>query len=402
MQAAYAPGLTQIESSKLMSYSLSVRGFYDDNITTANSKVSTVKDSFGIDVRPSASLNLTTLQQTYIGATYTYGLRYFTDRQPHAGDHSHEFDARLEHEFTERYKVSMDDSFVYAQEPEVIGDLGVLQRSNSSVYRNNADVSFSGQLSELFGVTLAYDNAWYDYQRRGANSYAALLNRFEHSVRLDTRWVLDPKMTLRVGYRFTALDFTGNDEILFAGSGLYGRDRNNTAHTVFTGVDYSFNARLKSSLDVGARFTEYDHAVAGNSTVSPFVSANVTYVYKEGSYAQTGVTIDRQATDQTGSSVSQVTSDSFSISPYLSISHKITPRLTGTGLIRYTQLTYNGGTLDKQADNFIALQLGADYKVSEHWYVTSNYNFDNLSSDALLSTREYTRNRVFLGVTAKY
>jgi hypothetical protein len=401
MQAAYAPGLTQMESSKLLSYSVSVRGFYDDNIATTPSSAGNIKDSFGFDVRPSVSLNLTSLQQTFVGATYTYGMRYFADRQPHRADHSHEFDARMEHAFTDRYKINFDDSFVYAQEPEVVGDLGILQRSDFSAYRNTASIGFSGQLTELFGIGLGYDNSWYDYTQKGIASRAALLNRFEHAVKFDTRWVLDPQLTLRVGYRFTAVDFTGNEEIL-PGSGLLGKVRNNIGHTMFTGVDYSLSSRFKASLDGGVRITTFDNAVAGKDITSPFVSANLTYVYKEGSYAQVGVSVDRTATDLIGTSAAAITSDAESISPYISVSHKITPRLTGTALVRYNNYSYNGGTVNGLGERFLVAQLGADYKLSEHWYLTSTYNYDKLNSDAGLNGRAFTRNRVFLGVTAKY
>ena len=402
MQAAYAPGLGQIESSKLLTYSVAVRGFYDDNIaTTPSSSPIAIQNSFGFDVRPSVSLNWTTLQQTYIGATYTYGMRYFFDREPHRADHTHEFSARLEHAFDQRFKLNVDDSFVYAQEPEVLGDLGVLQRTDFSAYRNTAGFDFSGQITELFGLGIGYSNSWYDYVQKGVGLRASLLNRFEHSVKLDSRWVLNPKLTAKVGYRLSISDFTSGEEIL-AGSGLTGKARNNLAHTVYGGMDYTVNTRLKGSLEAGVRLTSYDNPVAGSDQTSPYVSANATYVYRENSYLQLGVTVDRTATDLIGTNAANITSDAQSISPYVSISHKITPRLTGSLLGRFNHYTYNGGSANKLSEDFLSLQLNLDYKISEHWSTTLTYNYDKLSSVAGLGGRSFDRDRVFLGFTATY
>ena len=72
IQAAYSPSLSDMERSKPWSLSAALRGFYDDNYTTAPN--STKRDSFGFEVSPSASLNLP-LDQTFVGLKYEYSLR---------------------------------------------------------------------------------------------------------------------------------------------------------------------------------------------------------------------------------------------------------------------------------------------------------------------------------------
>jgi uncharacterized protein (PEP-CTERM system associated) len=283
----------------------------------------------------------------------------------------------------------------------VVGDLGVLKRSDFSAYRNTAGLDLSGQITELFGLGLGYSNSWYDYTQKGAGSRSALLNRFEHAIRLDTRWVINPKLTGRVGYRLTVNDFTSGEEII-AGSGLTGSARNNLGHTVYAGADYTFNPRLKGSLEAGVRLTSFDNAVAGSDVTSPYVSANATYVYRENSYLQLGVSVDRTATDLIGTSAAAITSDAQSLSPYVSVSHKITPRLTGGLLGRYNHYTYNGGTVDGLSEDFLIAQLNLDYKISEHWTTTLTYNYDKLNSDKGLNGRAFSRDRVFLGFTATY
>ena len=121
IQAAYAPALSQMETAKPWSLSAALRGFYDDNYTTSVNGVK--RDSFGFEVSPSASLNLP-LDQTFIGLSYEYSLRYYEDRRDNKYDQSHKFDGRLDHAFSERYKLELSDSFVIAQEPEVLAPAG--------------------------------------------------------------------------------------------------------------------------------------------------------------------------------------------------------------------------------------------------------------------------------------
>ena len=55
----------------------SLRGFYDDNYTTAHTGK---QGSLGFEVNPSFNLNLP-LQQTEIGLRYNYGLYYYQKRR---------------------------------------------------------------------------------------------------------------------------------------------------------------------------------------------------------------------------------------------------------------------------------------------------------------------------------
>ena len=401
MQGAYAPGLNKMESSKLMTYSASLRGFYDDNVTTASGKGTATKiDSFGFDFRPSASLNLTSLPQTYIGATYTYGMRYYIDRDPSA-DHSHEFELKTEHAFSERYKLTFNDSFVYAQEPEVVGDIGVIRRlarSNNSAYRNVANLGFSAQLTETIGARLGYENTWLSYLDSGAASRSATLDRMDHAIRMEGTWQAQPKLLARAGYRLTMTDYQGSDDIDLVTPGVQkGDTRNETRHTFFVGGDYSFNSRLRASLEGGAQLAEFKRADL-SSAVSPYVSLSSTYLYREDSYIQLGLTVDRSATEIVSSA------DVETMSPYLSINHKITPRMKAGGMLRYNEYKYNAPRtgLDGATENFITAQVNVDYRLSQYLTASATYNLDDLSGDSQFADRAFTRNRVFLGVKATY
>lgn len=400
LQGAYAPGLNKQESSKLLTYSISTRGFYDDNIATQPDTSALKTSSFGLDVRPSVALNLTSLQQTLLSATYTYGLRYYGDRSPNA-DHSHQFETRLDHAFNEKHKINFENSFAYAQEPEVVGDIGVVQRSNGSAYRNQAHLEWTARLTDVLGLKTSYGNSWYDYTDTGAGSRSALLDRIEHEGRIEGTYQIQPKLTGRLGYKVDIIDYAGKFELNAPGSGIFGDSRNQTRHTGFAGADYSFNARLRGSLEAGASVATFSQDNFSSIT-SPYVSGNFTYLYSEDSYAQLGVSVERTATDLVGSDPAAPVTDAQSVGPYASITHKITARMKAGLLARYNNYSYSGGALDGASQGFYSGQLTFDYKLSEYITATASYNYDKSTADTAISGREFSRNRVFLGVVATY
>src|SRR6185369_5825439 len=164
LQAAYAPGLSPMETSKPWSVAATLRGFYDDNYNNAPSHstvVPTAKSSVGLEFSPSAKFNLS-MEQTYIGVGFVYSLKDYFDRPSDQIDHQVELTLKADHRLSERYKVSFDDSFIYAVEPEVAGTtLASFQRQESGYVRNRAKFDFRGQLTELLGVEASYGNTWY-------------------------------------------------------------------------------------------------------------------------------------------------------------------------------------------------------------------------------------------------
>ena len=128
LQAAYAPGLSPQERSKLWTVSATLRGFYDDNYTTSYRTLK--RESYGVEISPYLGINIA-LDQTLIGFSYQYGMRYYEDRENNSADHSHQVNFKLDHAFSERYKLALSDNFVSAQEPEVL-DPDALQLHDSA------------------------------------------------------------------------------------------------------------------------------------------------------------------------------------------------------------------------------------------------------------------------------
>src|SRR5713101_6012180 len=204
LQAAYAPGLTPMETSKTWSVAASLRGFYDDNYNTAPSHPSIrgAKGSFGAEISPQFALNFPG-DQTFVSASYVYVLRYYEARANNNTDHTHQFDAKLDHRFSERYRVVLSESFAYSQEPEVLESNGTVTtplRTSADGLRNQVNLDLTGQITELLGFEAAYQSIWYDYFQNasdfakqfpasgGIGSHGALLNRIEHLFDIKGTW----------------------------------------------------------------------------------------------------------------------------------------------------------------------------------------------------------------------
>src|SRR6266704_2388628 len=154
--AAYAPGLTAMETAKPWSIAATVRGFYDDNYNNAPSHPSPgltgAKSSGGFEISPTFKLNFP-MEQTYLGAGLLYSMKYYFDRPKNNIDHLIELTLKADHRLTERYKVSFDDSFVYSVEPEIAGEtVTSFVRTDSDYLRNRAAFDFKAQLTELLGA----------------------------------------------------------------------------------------------------------------------------------------------------------------------------------------------------------------------------------------------------------
>ena len=218
LQAAYTPDMS--DTSKMWNVSASLRSFYDDNYATVSTGK---KGSFGLEVSPQFELNAP-LRQTELGIRYIYGLYYYQERDQ-AGqdpiDQTHQFDLWVDHAFTERWKARVQDSFVVAQDPQLLNSPGTpaatLQRVNGNNIVNTAKISLTTDWTRLFSTILSYQNTFYDYQNNGGTaanpSLAGELNRDENLVSLDFQWHILPTTTAFIGYQYGQIIYTGNEPI---------------------------------------------------------------------------------------------------------------------------------------------------------------------------------------------
>jgi hypothetical protein len=430
LQAAYAPDSS--DASKLWSISGTLRGFYDNNYATAPSSSS--RGSYGFEVSPSLQVNKP-LQQTEIGLKYTYGLYYYQDRQElneNPIDQTHQLDFWIDHAFTERWQARFQDSFVVAQEPQLLAqgnspdDPARVEGNNIA---NSATIRLNTDWTRLFSTVLTYQNGFDNYQQSGAAvatnmsgtvtavapSLAGELNRVENSIALDFQWHVKPTTTVSVGYRFGQINYTAGElisapvpiydshtNLVKTISERYSDSRDNRSHTGYVGLQHNIFANLAINGSVGATYTDDYNDPQQVTSFSPYANVSLTYTYQPGDYAQIGFVHTRNATDaiSVDSRTGSITLDQESSLIYGSINHELTPKMLATFIAQADFASFNGGGYNNEVDDTYSLGLNLNYTFDRHFSAEIGDNFDDLSSP--IPGRGYIRDRVYLGVTVTY
>ncbi|MGA3162793.1 MAG: outer membrane beta-barrel protein [Verrucomicrobiota bacterium] len=434
LQAAYAPDWDSTSAS-MWSLSGTLRGFYDDNYNTAPAGPSK-RGSFGFEVSPAFSLNVP-LQQTEFGLRYTYGLYYYQDRKTlgeNPVDQTHQFDLWVDHVFTERWQVKVQDSFVVGQEPELIDrNTSVTTRIEGNNISNMGSLTLNTIWTRLFSTVLGYQNTFYDYENSGAvvngftfpstppvfvatsvnASLAGLLNRIEQSVWLDLQWQVRPETMVLVGGNFGLVNYTGNEPVATAfpsANIIYFSDsRNSRSYIGYLGFRHAFLPNLSMNAQGGFQYTVNYNDPLSLPSLAPYAVMSATYTYAHGGYAQIGFTESQSATDEiTPDAKGRITQSQESSTVYASINHQLTSKLLGSVIGRWQHAVYNGGLYNNQASDYYSLGVNLSYSFNRHFSVEAGYNFDDVVSQAVgnsvsqISGNGYTRNRIYLGVSAAY
>lgn len=420
--AASAPGLSSMDTSKAWSVTGSLRGFYDDNYLCLPS--SEDRDSFGFEVSPSVRVNLP-MDQTYLGARYIYSGRYFSDRDRDVAgadadpwDHSHQFDLILNHAFSERYSLSAQDTFVIAQEAEVLstgadGVVVITRRQGGNNIRNTGQLNFRAELTRQLGLEFGYRNSIWDYEEDGAvfswpfdvrPSVSGLMDRMEHAATLNLRWVVQPETTAVVGYTYGRTDYSSSEIVgwLPTTGFMRAKIRDLQSHSFFVGGDHNFQRNVTGSIRAGATYVDYRYDETNDDNWMPYANAQLSFGYAPGSDVRLGVVHTYNSTDVFAPSATDgtVTSSQHSTSVYGALNHRITAKLLGSASATYQHSTFAGGMTDGDTEDFLMLGLNLTYAINAHFSAEVGYNFDTVSSGVRM--RDFDRNRLYLGVTAHY
>ena len=400
VHTAYAQGLSTMEQSKPWSVGLAVRGFYDDNYTTSPSDIS--RDSWGISVSPSASLTKV-WDQTSLGLSYVYEMRWYEDREENEADHIQTAKLSLDHRFNEKMDLNVNNTFFYGQEGTV--ELGPVTQptlqTDSDYFRNRARVEFNADFSETYGMRVAYQNDFYDYDQDGPASRSALLDRMEHLATVEGLWHFRPDTSGLLGYQYRALDYRSDDSITAGVPAIAPENRNSTGHRFYVGAEHQASETVELGIRAGAEFTEYPDsdqllalgAIDDDSQTTPFVDARGTWTYNPGSYLQIGVVHTLNATD-----VLALNQESTAV--WGLVNHRITPRLNGKLLGQFQYSSFNEGPNDGDSDLLWLLGVNFAYELNPFLDLEAGYNYDKLDSD--ISDRGYNRSRVYAGIRASY
>jgi len=394
VQAAFAPGLSSAEQTKPWSIQASLRGFYDDNIATQPSGP-LKQDSFGFEIKPTFRLNFP-MEQTFASLAYTYDMKWYENRS-NSADHSHLASANLSHAFAPDYKLDLNDSFVIAQESELIDkDIRTtpLLRLNGNNINNTASANFEGKIIPKLNFLVGYENRIYDYSE---NFYSLALDRMEHMATLNLRWQVVPQTVGIFGYQFGMTDYTAKPQ-----GGTDPTWRNSQSHFIYVGADQNFTPQLNGSIRAGIQITEYPNAKNAGSAftkdsgITPYADAKLKYAYTANSNVEMGIKHQKSATDMIAGLDQEATA------LYGTVNHQILPKLMGTLMSQYQMSSlFNGlGTFQSLEETYFTLGAYLDYQINKFLSAEAGYNFDWVDSDNAMRT--FTRDRVYLGVRASY
>lgn len=414
VQAAYTPGMSGQDTAKSWSLHGALRGFYDSNSTTSPDGAE-VK-SYGIGVEAGVGYNLP-LDTTFLGADYTYGLKWYEGRDTGKTDQTHKFNLKLDHSFSEKYKVTLKDSFVVTSEPTVLDQGGAITaRSVADAMRNRANLDFSAQFTPKLGATIGYGNTFYDYDQSASDvpnpvnnpSRSQLLDRMEHLIPVEGRYTLTPETVVLAGYQFGLVNYQDDNNYVAGlpavGGGFLGPVspdwRDSRSHYIYGGIEHNFTPQLNAALRGGVQIQEYTqlpgNAAVDDTSTNPYVDGNVSYLYNPGSYVLVGYRHANTATDLT---VLDAQTDLI----YVSWAHRITTQLSANLSYQWQYSSFNqgySGALDNQNEMFNIFGINLSYSINQFLSCEIGYNYDDLDSD--VAARSYTRHVGYIGVRATY
>jgi len=404
------------DAAKSWSLHGALRGFYDSNSTALPDDLEI--ESFGIGVEAGVGYNLP-LDQTFFGLDYTYGLKWYEGRDSGKTDQTHKVNLKVDHSFSERYKVTLKDSFVATSEPTVLDQGGAITaRALSDALRNRANLDFAAQFTPTLGATIGYGNIFYDYDHEAGDvptppgylpgsispSRSQLLDRMEHQIPIEGRYTLQPETVVLVGYQYGFSDYQ-DDNPYYISDGLNTQLvnpswRNSRSHFVYGGVEHNFTPQLNAALRGGVELRDYTDVPSNvnidDSSTNPYVDGNVSYLYNPGSYLLVGYRHSNTAVDLT---VLDAQTDLI----YLSWTHRITARLDANLTYQWQYSTFNqgfNGLYDDEQDIYNIFGINLSYNVNRFLTTELGYNLDDLNSD--VNGRSYTRHVVYLGIRATY
>ncbi len=414
LQADVFPGLTA-ESGKPWTASATLRGFYDDNPSTQPNSLRP-QGSYGFEVSPAIEF-LFPWEQTTLSFGYVYSLKYYENKLVNSNGHdlnTQDVHAGLTHAFSERYSISVKDSFVIGQEPDFLragNTFTTFQSYSGNNMRNYGAIDFLAQLTPEFGLELGYANTLVTYSDNtdpavtGQASNAGLLNEMDNAVHLDGRYQIQPQTVGILGVQLRQTDFTADQDIspgapYSNGQPIMSDSRNARSYYGYLGLDHNFRPDFTGSVRLGGRYTDYFNSLDGQTQGSPYAMASLKYTYLPESYFELGGSYDYSPTSLYPgvNSVNQINTSAEAGTVFMALNHRIVPKLYGSILAQYQNSMYVGGVYDGESDNFFLVGLNLRYQFNPNFSAGVGYNYDNLTG----VQPHYDRNRVYIGVTGSY
>jgi len=356
-----------------------ISGGYDDNVNTLhNNKQGSgftngnilLDYTFG-DPRLQMILN------GGAGATYYY---------EHLSGQSYDIDLRgslgITYKSSPRLTLGATLLVEYLTEPS-FGTPGGLNSRNGN-YLYTADNVFVGYTWwQRFATKTSYAFEAYNYDN---SAVAVFSNRVSNTFGNEFRFQLAPTTNLVAEYRYRIVSYESSS-------------LDSTTHYALGGIDHVFNPHLSATLRGGAEFRSYDQD--GDHT-APYFEGLVTYALGKRTSVSWNTHYGLEEPDVAGSQ-SRTT-----FRTGLQTKFSLTPRISSNIDIYYVHADYHGftsgtvlsGPSGPFTENTFDGNLSLHYAITPLIGVQAGYHYTDNNSDVLF--REYSRNRVFAGVSLTF
>jgi Putative beta-barrel porin 2 len=362
--------------------SVSVRGGYDDNVSTSNSNR---QESWFTNTGISASYSFGSPRTRFdlqAGASVTYYLKSIAGQDDF--DPNLNINFSITHKATARLTLSAVVYATYQQEPDFSVGIGLNRRTGNYFYSSDKFTA-TYLWTPRFSTATSYTLGAIHYDDSSVGSYA---DRIENTFGNEFRFLLWPTTTVVAEYRFELVSY---DDI----------NRDSTTNFVLVGFDHNFSPRLSASFRGGAEFRSFD---AGGDESSPYFEGTLNYAV--------GKDTSLSWTNHYGIEEPDVplNPSRTTFRAGLSLKHNFTARISGTFSAYYTHDDYEAITTypffffpvvtPAFSEDSFDLAISVRYAITRYFALEAGYNHSEVTSDEVL--REYSRNRIFAGLNLTF
>jgi len=315
-------------------------------------------------------------ERSKLDADLGFGLDLYWNRPGRSVDPNIVLNLSFSHRLSPRALITLTDYLSFTSQPNLQLGVSVINQVTDYFYTANAlafAYSWSPRFSTVTSYTanvLAYDNS----------STGNLLNRLENTVGQQFRFLVLPTVAVVGEYRFEYVDYFSNTS------------QNSYANLVLGGADLTLSPRLTFNFRAGPEFRHYEQAQPGQQQdlADPFAESTLAYQYRRGSYVEWYNRYGIEESDM-GHGYRRTYRTG------LKISHLAKTKLLLVGAAYYS---YNEYVNPSFTENVLDLNAGLTYQINRAFALSGGYTFERDFSQEI--TRDYYRNRVYLGLSLAF
>jgi Putative beta-barrel porin 2 len=288
----------------------------------------------------------------------------------------------------------------YLTEPDFSNPSGRNSRNGNYLY--TTDKIFGSYLwTNRFSTKTSYELDAFNYDNSAVAIYS---NSVSNTFGNEFRFQLVPTTLLVAEYRYEVISYEHEGEVIipavflgpFKLAPAVRLQADSTTHFALGGIDHMFNPRLSLSLRGGAEFRSY---ADGGDRSSPYFEGSLTYA------AGRRVTVswnNRYGIEEPATLGAQ---GRTTFRTGLHGKFDLTSRINSTFDVYYTRDDYHSLNLPTApvapfTEDSIDAGVGLRYAITSLVGVQAGYHYTDITSD--LIAREYSRNRVYAGVSVTF